>query len=102
MGLGERRQRALRRTNRDLDPLGRGDDADADRLALLDRLGDRVSELNLDQHEVVLTTLPDGGEALLVDGGGIGGGNGIHFANYGDDVHAVGSLARPSRSSAAS
>ncbi len=75
------------------DRLDRGDDADADRLALLDRLGDRVPELNLDQHEVGLTTLPEGGEALLVDGGGIEGGNGIYFANYGDDVLAVGSLA---------
>jgi hypothetical protein len=27
-----------------------------------------------------------------VDGGGIDGGNGTFFANYGDDVHAVGSL----------
>jgi hypothetical protein len=32
-------------------------------------------------------------EALLVNGGGIDGGAGAHFANYGDDVHAVGTLA---------
>ena len=38
-------------------------------------------------------TLDDGAEALLVDGGGLDGGSGIYFANAGDDVHAVGSLA---------
>jgi hypothetical protein len=27
-----------------------------------------------------------------VDGGGIDGGDGTHFVNYGDDVHAYGSL----------
>lgn len=26
---------------------------------------------------------------MLVDGGGIDGGNGVFFANSGDDVHAV-------------
>jgi hypothetical protein len=31
-------------------------------------------------------------EALLVDGGGIDGGQGDYFANQGEDVHAVGSL----------
>jgi hypothetical protein len=31
--------------------------------------------------------------ALLVDGSGIDGGNGAYFANAGDDLHAVGSLA---------
>jgi hypothetical protein len=31
--------------------------------------------------------------ALLVNGGGIDGGNGAYLANCGDDVHAVGSLA---------
>ena len=30
---------------------------------------------------------------LLVNGGGIDGGNGAFFANAGDDLHAVGSLA---------
>jgi hypothetical protein len=29
---------------------------------------------------------------LLVNGGGIDGGDGAYFANAGDDVHAVGSL----------
>jgi hypothetical protein len=36
--------------------------------------------------------LDDGHEALLVDAGGIDGGNGTYFANNGDDVHAVGTL----------
>jgi hypothetical protein len=69
------------------------DHADADRLELLDRLADRVAELDLDKHAVEWATLEDGHEALLVDGGGIDGGSGVYFANYGDDLHAVGSLA---------
>jgi hypothetical protein len=32
-------------------------------------------------------------EALLINGGGIDGGDGAYFSNAGDDVHAVGSLA---------
>lgn len=68
---------------------------DADRLKLVDRIAERIPELDLAQHSVEWTTLPDddGHEALLIDGGGIDGGNGIYFANYGDDVHAVGSMA---------
>jgi hypothetical protein len=68
-------------------------DQDSDRLALLDRLAERVPELRLDQHAVEWTTLDDGSEALLVNGGGIDGGDGAFFANRGEDVHAVGSLA---------
>jgi hypothetical protein len=64
-----------------------------DRLELLDRLADRVPELQLDQHQVEWRTLDDGHEALLVDGGGLDGGSGAYFANAGEDVHAVGSLA---------
>jgi hypothetical protein len=30
---------------------------------------------------------------LLVNGGGIDGGDGAYLANYGEDVHAVGSVA---------
>ena len=30
-------------------------------------------------------------EALLVDGSGLDGGDGAFFANYGEDVHVVGS-----------
>jgi hypothetical protein len=67
------------------------DPTDADRLKLLDRIKDRV-RLDLDRHEIEWTTLPDGHEGLLVDGGGIDGGNGVCFANAGDDLHAVGSL----------
>jgi hypothetical protein len=55
---------------------------------------DRAPELDLDEHEVEWTTLPeDVHEALLVDGGGLDGGDGAYFANAGDDVHVVGSLA---------
>jgi hypothetical protein len=68
-------------------------DRDADRLELLDRLAARVLELDLDHNEVEWTTLPDGHEALLVDGGGVDGGAGTFFANAGEDPHAVGSLA---------
>lgn len=68
------------------------DPTDTDRLKLLDRLADRIPELDLEQHEVEWLTLPDGAEALIVDGGGLDGGSGIYFANAGEDVHAVGSL----------
>ncbi len=66
---------------------------DADRLAVLDRLADRVPELDLDPEQIEWMKLPDGHQALLVNGGGIDGGSGIFFANAGDDVHAVGNLA---------
>jgi hypothetical protein len=66
--------------------------SDADRLELLDRIADRVPELDLEAQQVEWTTLPDGHEALLVNGGGIDGGNGAYFANAGDDLHAVGML----------
>jgi hypothetical protein len=68
------------------------DHSDADRLELLDRIADRVPELDLDQNEVEWTTLPDGHEALLVNGGGIDGGDGAFLANAGDDLHVVGGL----------
>ena len=68
------------------------DERDADRLELLDRIADRIPDLDLDRQAVEWTTLDDGHEALLVNGGGLDGGNGAYFANYGDDVHAVGSL----------
>jgi hypothetical protein len=64
------------------------DDRDDDRLELLDGIADRVPEIDLDQHETEWTTLPDGHEVLLVDGW-----SGGYFANYGDDLHAYGSLA---------
>jgi hypothetical protein len=68
-------------------------ETDADRLELLDRIKERIPELDLEQHAIEWTTLDDGYEALLVDGGGIDGGNGAYFANAGNDLHAVGSLA---------
>jgi hypothetical protein len=67
-------------------------ESDDDRLQLLDRLAERVPELHLGQHSVEWTSLPDGAQALLVDGGGIDGGTGVYFANVGEDVHAVGTL----------
>jgi hypothetical protein len=63
------------------------DDRDDDRLELLDRIADRVPELDLAQHEIEWTTLPDGHEVLLVDGW-----SGGYFVNHGDDLHAYGSL----------
>jgi hypothetical protein len=65
---------------------------DQDRLELLDRIADRVPELDLDRNEVEWTALDDGHEALLVNGGGIDGGSGAFFANHGEDLHAVGKL----------
>lgn len=66
---------------------------DNDRLILLDRLTARAPELDLDDHEVDWTTLPDGAEALVVDGGGFDGGNGYYIASAGDDVHVIGKMA---------
>jgi hypothetical protein len=68
-------------------------ESDADRLELLDRIEKRMPELDLEQHSVEWMTLPDGHEALLVDGGGIDGGNGFTFANHAADIHAIGPTA---------
>lgn len=68
-------------------------ETDADRLELLDRIAARIPDLDLDQQKVDWMTLDDGAEALLVNGGGLDGGDGAYFANAGEDVHAVGSLA---------
>jgi hypothetical protein len=67
-------------------------DRDQDRLELLDRIADRVPELDLAQQSGAWTTLDDGHEALLVNGGGFDGGDGAFFVNAGEDVHAVGTL----------
>ena len=72
--------------DKDLNP------ADAERLRLLDRIADRIPELDLDRERVEWTTLDDGAEALIVNGGGFDGGDGAFFTNVGDDVHSVGSL----------
>jgi hypothetical protein len=58
----------------------------------LDRIAERIPELDLDQQEIEWTTLDDGHEALLLNGGGIDGGSGAYFVNAGQDLHAVGSL----------
>lgn len=63
---------------------------DADRLELLDRIAERIPEVDLEQHAVEWAELDDGHEALLVDGGGIDGGDGAYFATAGEDVHAAG------------
>jgi hypothetical protein len=39
------------------------------------------------------TKLDDGHQALLVNGGGVDGGDGAYVANAGDDANAVGSVA---------
>jgi hypothetical protein len=54
---------------------------DEARLELLDRIEERVPELNLDRESVEWTTLEDGHDALLVNGGGIDGGDGAFFAS---------------------
>jgi hypothetical protein len=67
--------------------------AEAARFELLDRLAERIPELDLDRERTEWMTLDDGSEALLVNDGGIAGGAGAYFVNAGDDVHAVGNLA---------
>ena len=68
-------------------------DADSDRLELLDRIAERMPDLNLDQQVVEWKSLDDGHEALLINGGGFDGGDGAFFANCGEDVHVVGNMA---------
>jgi hypothetical protein len=66
----------------------------AAQLELLDRIEKRLPEVDLDQHSIEWTEMPDdGSQALLIDGGGIDGGNGFTIASHGDDLHAVGSTA---------
>lgn len=36
--------------------------------------------------------LPDGTEALAINGGAVDGGSGALFCNHGDDLHAYGSI----------
>ena len=68
-------------------------DGDRDRLTPLDRIAVRVPELDLAQQSIEWTTLNDGHEALLLNGGGFDGGEGSVLVNAGEDLHAVGSLA---------
>jgi hypothetical protein len=69
------------------------DRSDTDRVELLDRIADRVPELDLDQQRTDWMTLDDGAEALLVNGGGVDRGPGAFFVNHGNDLHAVGTMA---------
>lgn len=46
------------------------DEIDGDMLLLLDRIKERMPEINLDDHQVSWHQMPDGAPALLVDGGG--------------------------------
>jgi hypothetical protein len=67
-------------------------ETDDDRLLLLDRIAGRLPDLDLDGHEVAWHQLPDGSQALLVDGGGLDGGEGMYLANAGEDIHVVGPI----------
>lgn len=67
-------------------------ETDDDRLLLLDRIASRLPNINLDDHEIAWHQLPDGASALLVDGGGLDGGEGMYLANAGEDVHVVGPI----------
>ena len=63
-----------------------------DRLKLLDRIADRVPELD------PISTRSSGprcrtAPGLLLDGGGMDGGNGYVYVNYGEDLHAYGPTA---------
>lgn len=69
------------------------DETDADRLLLLDRIADRVPGLDLDRHRIEWLTLEDGHEALLLDGGGMDGGDGFFIANDGGDLNVIGPTA---------
>ena len=80
------------------------DDRDAERLELLDRIADRVPELDLEQQSVEWMTLEDGHEALLVNGGGIDGGAGavIGLGTASPDQDAYSDSPAASRASALS
>ncbi len=67
---------------------------DVDRLELLDRLAERMPELDLEHRSLEWIEMPDGAQGLAVDGGGFAGdGTGYTFANAGEDVHAIGPTA---------
>jgi hypothetical protein len=72
----------------DMDPVA------AARFELLDRIEKRMPDLDLAQHEIEWTEMPDdGSQALLVAGGGVDGGNGFMIAVHGDDLQVVGPTA---------
>jgi hypothetical protein len=69
-------------------------ETDADRLDLLDRIEKRLPEVDLDQHSIEWTVMPDdGSQALMIDGGGIDGYAGFTVASHDDDLHLVGPTA---------
>lgn len=68
-------------------------ETDTDRLLLLNRLEERMPGLDVGQHEVEWTKVPDGAEAVVVEGGGFDGGTGYFIANAGNDLHVVGTMA---------
>ena len=75
-----------------MDDLNDSDRRYQERFELLDAIKARLG-LDVNQHEIEWTELPDGHVALLVDGGRLNGGDGAYFAMAGEDLHAVGSLA---------
>ena len=67
---------------------------DAERLELLDRIAERLPEVDLEKHSIEWTEMPDdGSQALLIDGGGMDGGNGFMLTSHGNDLHVVGPTA---------
>jgi hypothetical protein len=70
----------------DIDPI------DVERFELLDRIKNRLPDVDLEQHSIEWTEMPDDG-SLLVAGGGIDGGNGFTITSHGEDLHVVGSTA---------
>lgn len=67
---------------------------DRERLELLDRIAERLPDLDLDLHPLEWTTMPDdGSQGLLVDGGGFDGRNGFTIASRGQNLHVVGPTA---------
>ena len=72
----------------------------ADRLELLDRIDERVPELDLDQHPIEWTEMPDGAPGLAIDGRDDGG-NGYVYVNYREDLHAIGPTRRCSPAASA-
>ena len=65
-------------------------ETDAEQLELLDRIDKRLG-IDLDQHAIEWTEMPDdGSQGLVVDGGGFDGDNGFVVATHGEDLHLVG------------
>ena len=70
------------------------DATDEERLDLLDRIADRLPDLDLGRYTIEWTEMPDdGSQALMVEGVGIDGDNGFTIASHGDDLHVVGPTA---------